>query len=514
LQRHAEVSAAVNSNAATAALRLAAEHQRAGRLEAACTAYLDAQQSDPNNPQIPAARGVLLLQMGHAGDAAASLQRALALAPDSAELWLTLGNARVRNDEFEAAREAFSRAAKLRPDLAVAHNNLGNVLRRQGRPEEAKACYRKAIDLEPDNALSRFNLGNVLSDIGALDEAVGAYRDALGLDPSNLSALSNLGGVLLRQQRFRDALACFERVVAARPDFKRGCYNVGLACQGLGKLGAAAAAYRRALQHDPGDEWALNNLCITLMKGGEPAQALAVCDAYLDLSPANRKPLAYKAAALIELGRRDEAAVLLDFDRLLFPYRVELPDSYASMSEFNAALAEHIRTHPTLRPEPHDKTTIGGSQTGELMTDPTGAAGTLEREIRNAVGAYISALRTDLDSHPYATGLPGQWHLDTWGVILRAQGHQGPHFHPEGYISGVYYVTVPDEVSASESDQGHIEFGRTAEAIGGSAEPLLRVVKPEAGTMLLFPSYFYHRTIPFDSDTPRICVAFDVIPES
>jgi len=34
----------VNSNAATAALRLAAEHQRAGRLEAACTAYLDAQQ--------------------------------------------------------------------------------------------------------------------------------------------------------------------------------------------------------------------------------------------------------------------------------------------------------------------------------------------------------------------------------------------------------------------------------------------------------------------------------------
>ena len=129
----------MNSNAATAALRLAAEHQRAGRLEAACTAYLDAQQADPTNPQIPAARGVLLLQMGHAGDAALSLQRALELAPDSAELWLTLGNARVRNDEFEAAREAFSRAAKLRPDLAVAHNNLGNVLRRQGRPEEAKA---------------------------------------------------------------------------------------------------------------------------------------------------------------------------------------------------------------------------------------------------------------------------------------------------------------------------------------------------------------------------------------
>ncbi len=503
----------MNAKAATAALRLAADHQRAGRLEAACAAYLDAQQSDPNNPQIPAARGMLLLQMGRAGDAAVSLQRALELAPDSAELWLTLGNARVRNDEFEAARRAFSRAAELRPELAVAHNNLGNVLRRQGRLEEAQAFYRKAIELEPDNALSRFNLGNVLSDIGALDEAVDAYRDALRLDPSYLSALSNLGGVLLRQQRFRDALACFERVVAARPDFKRGFYNMGLACQGLGRLGAASAAYRRALEQDPGDEWALNNLCITLMKDAEPAQALAVCDAYLDLSPANRKPLAYKAAALIELGRRDEAAVLLDYDRLLFPYRVELPQGFASMTEFNSALAEHIRNHPTLQAEPHDKTTMGGSQTAELMTDPEGAAGALEYAIREAVSRYIATLTAQPGSHPYVSGLPAQWRLDTWGVILRAQGHQGPHFHPEGYISGVYYVTVPDEVSASESDEGHIEFGRTAEAIGGLAEPLLRVVKPAAGTMLLFPSYFYHRTIPFDSGTPRICVAFDVIPE-
>jgi len=504
----------VNAEAATAALRQAVEHQRAGRLEAACAAYLHAQQSDPKNPQIPAARGLLLLQMGQAGDAARSLQRAVELAPDSAELWLTLGNARIRNDELEGAGRAFSRAAELRPDLAVAHNNLGNVLRRQGRPDEAIACYQKAIALEPDTALSRFNLGSVLSDTGALAEAVAAFREALRLDPSYLPALSNLGGVLLRQQRFRDALACFERVVAMRPDFKRGFYNVGLACQGLGKLGAAAAAYRRALEHDPGDEWALNNLCITLMKSAEPAQALAVCDAYLAMSPANRKPLAYKAAALIELGRREEAAVLLDFDRLLFPYPVALPDGFASMAEFNAALAEHIRAHPTLQPEPHDKTTIGGSQTGELMTEPEGAAAVLEGAIREAVGAYISGLTANLDTHPYVSGLPAKWHLDTWGVILRAQGHQGPHFHPEGYISGVYYVSVPDEVSNAESDEGHIEFGRTAEAIGGMAEPLLRVVKPEAGTMLLFPSYFYHRTIPFDSDTPRICVAFDVIPES
>ena len=35
-----------------------------------------------------------------------------------------------------------------------------------------------------------------------------------------------------------------------------------------------------------------------------------------------------------------------------------------------------------------------------------------------------------------------------------------------------------------------------------------------AGDMVLFPSYLYHRTLPFESDAERICVAFDVIPET
>jgi ectoine hydroxylase-related dioxygenase (phytanoyl-CoA dioxygenase family) len=37
-------------------------------------------------------------------------------------------------------------------------------------------------------------------------------------------------------------------------------------------------------------------------------------------------------------------------------------------------------------------------------------------------------------------------------------------------------------------------------------------VKPEAGTLVLFPSYMWHGTIPFRGETPRLAVAFDVLP--
>jgi hypothetical protein len=37
-------------------------------------------------------------------------------------------------------------------------------------------------------------------------------------------------------------------------------------------------------------------------------------------------------------------------------------------------------------------------------------------------------------------------------------------------------------------------------------------VKPEAGKLVLFPSYMWHGVEPFESDAPRLTVAFDALP--
>ena len=44
---------------------------------------------------------------------------------------------------------------------------------------------------------------------------------------------------------------------------------------------------------------------------------------------------------------------------------------------------------------------------------------------------------------------------------------------------------------------------------GNGAEA--RLIKPVEGSMVLFPSYFYHRTVPFEADEVRISIAFDVL---
>ena len=70
---------------------------------------------------------------------------------------------------------------------------------------------------------------------------------------------------------------------------------------------------------------------------------------------------------------------------------------------------------------------------------------------------------------------------------------------------------------AAAAPAGFIEFGASNVAdVGGGNRALARtrVIRPETGAMLLFPSYFWHRTIPFESDQERISVAFDVVPRS
>ena len=43
------------------------------------------------------------------------------------------------------------------------------------------------------------------------------------------------------------------------------------------------------------------------------------------------------------------------------------------------------------------------------------------------------------------------------------------------------------------------------------AEPETRLIEPEEGLMLLFPSYMFHRTLPFTGPGERISIAFDVL---
>ena len=132
--------------------------------------------------------------------------------------------------------------------------------------------------------------------------------------------------------------------------------------------------------------------------------------------------------------------------------------------------------------------------------------------ILTAIRDYEEAVLVD-PNHPFLTRHPDKTRIEWWGTLMQPHGYLDTHFHPTGWLSGVYYPILPEAIDVRpESQEGWIEFGREYYKIGSEDNPPVFTVKPETGLMVIFPSYFGHRTLPFSTADERMSVAFDVIP--
>lgn len=474
-----------------------------------------ASSSGTTSAQVDAAlaEGFQLQQAGRTRDAELLYQKVLRARPDHPDALRLLGVLRLQRREFDEAAALLQRAIDAGGSGAVFHGNLGSALHAAGRHAESVVAFRRAADLEPMNAFTQNNLANALKALGRIEESVAAFRRAVALQPGIAELHANLGSALRDQGSVEAAVSAFQRALALKPQLADVHVNLGSALQVLGRTDEAVATYRRALSIDPQLDTAHGNLAMTLLEKGEPREALEACQACLRVNARNRRALAMKAIALDELGDRAAARALVDFERLVRQVELEAPPGFASMPAFNAALAQHVLAHPTLAYEPFDRTTRRGEQTGELCTEPRGPIAALETLIRRAADAYFAALPVDA-AHPYLNWRPKKLRLTVWGTVLQAQGHQLPHFHPSAWLSGVCYVQIPDVIrQGGASTAGWIEFGRAPSTFRCTRDPEVKLCAPAEGRMFLFPSYFYHRTLPFESTVKRISIAFDLSPE-
>lgn len=102
--------------------------------------------------------------------------------------------------------------------------------------------------------------------------------------------------------------------------------------------------------------------------------------------------------------------------------------------------------------------------------------------------------------------------LFAWMNANPPGGFNAPHTHPGAHWSGVYYVSQP-EVEAGTS--GMIEFldPRTDlpnwRLLNASAFRAKTKIRPEAGELILFPSYLVHWVYPNETHEERVSIAFN-----
>jgi tetratricopeptide (TPR) repeat protein len=78
------------------------------------------------------------------------------------QLHKNFGDLQYRATQYDDALESYLRATKVHPELGSdVYLKLGNIRLRRRERDEAVRCWERALELDPDNAIVRTNLESV-----------------------------------------------------------------------------------------------------------------------------------------------------------------------------------------------------------------------------------------------------------------------------------------------------------------------------------------------------------------
>ncbi|MGH8290591.1 MAG: tetratricopeptide repeat protein [Steroidobacteraceae bacterium] len=461
---------------------LATQHVSAlialGRGAEAISMYGHLAAAAPENPAPAQALAIALNAAGRHAEAGQIAHRALARGFRTATLCLTYAKSLMAEGSNERAETALRDCLRLEPRQTEAHTSLAQLIWvRTGDLKQATEAL--------DQVLRRF--GN--------DDALWATKAAI---------LQGAGDA-------RTAYDCLAPR-AERPQAP----PVLLVRAGLSALdfdpAQALSLAERAMRLLPDHTPARNLLAAAQLGIGDTQGALQNCEALLEKAPDDQYLIALKTTAL-RLRGDARYAQLCDYRNLILPLTIEPPAFWTDLPSFLADLTASLnRLHD---PEGHALLFQSLRHGTETTQDLTRSA---DRAIRGLFEAFAAPITRYLEHIGQGADAlrrrnNGRWRFNgSWSVRLRNRGFHTSHVHPRGWISSAFYVELPEVMAEARTDEGILSFGTP----GILTAPALKAeysVRPTPGMLVLFPSYFWHGTVPFESPRPRLTVAFDAVPE-
>ncbi len=193
----------------------------------------------------------------------ASLQGAkeiVAAAPDFplayiclADAYLLLGHHLYFPPEmvYKNVEAAVEKALELDPESAEAYASKADHCFISKGWEDCEKYYRKSITLKPDYASARHWYSWFLTAVGRFDEALEQIEQAQQLEANSLYLLTIRGVPFCYQRDFERAIRQFRLVLEIDPNFKRAHYYLAWALFHSGKRDEAIAEFEKVVAAEP-----------------------------------------------------------------------------------------------------------------------------------------------------------------------------------------------------------------------------------------------------------------------
>jgi Flp pilus assembly protein TadD len=188
-------------------------------------------------------------------------------------------------------------------DAAIAGND----------PQMALQVSQSVLANNPNNVQALYHEAASYYAMNRCEDAIAAYRLALKSDPTSSEAETGIGRCLLQRDAAAAALT-FERAVQDDPRNAAAQNDLGIALDLQGNYAGAIGPYKQSLLLAPGVISTEVNLGLSLALAGDGQDALQYLGPLATSPEATPKIREDYAMALLAAGRRDEARQVLSVD--------------------------------------------------------------------------------------------------------------------------------------------------------------------------------------------------------
>ncbi len=425
-----------------------------------------------------------------------------AAALDADDPLTAFGHAQASLDAGFPAAKLFAHARRLSPaDLRTVHGEAA-ALAAQGEPAAAEAILADTLQQHPEWLQGHKSLTALRWTSGDSRHFARSYSAACEAQPRNLALRLAWFSALAQVRDWEGAQAIVAAGEALLGDLPAFAVSKALIAGESGDIARAEEWFlRTASIQDDVLGIALVRHCL---RTGQWARAESRALGLLDGRSA---PLIWPYLSVIWRLRSDGRAHWLDGE----PPYIRVFDLPYSASELQDLAAVLHRLHTTRAPHA-EQSVRGGTQTDterQLLFRHEPQIQTARARICSAIREYVAGMPAAVSGHPLLEGPRASMLFSgSWSVRLTRQGHHVSHTHPKGWISSVFYVSLPEPVERGAPPAGWIRFGLPPADLRVQL-PLLEQIEPRPGRLLLFPSTLWHETLPFDTGE-RLVISFDV----
>jgi tetratricopeptide (TPR) repeat protein len=272
----------------------------------------EAVSNSPTDGTALYALAALLNQRGETERALRFADRAVAAAPENAKAIMLRADLQIAQGHYLEARTDLERlGARTSYDDAILAR-LVTCYRYGGQPELGIALLDRLAAEGIVSTDSPYRAELLLAAGRDLPQVEATLRSRYEATPDDASAARDVATAIAQQGRTSEAedfLTAFAESHASDPDAWVMLADFLLAANTPESLGKASSALVRALVASPAYPPALKAMIAVRLRSNSPAQAIEVCERYLQTTPQDA-PVWYEKARLLRgLGKRDQQAL-------------------------------------------------------------------------------------------------------------------------------------------------------------------------------------------------------------